>query len=268
MKKVFKGKAYRTATLDLSAASSFALEAMEVRVMMSVTSPASQAVAAGSSVSFTAGDTATHTTVQWYGKAPAQAHLQLFPTVALVSGATSNTLTINPATEALTGYQYEAQFNSTPADDTVPATLTVTGTPITAWNFTAGVGSPASGGTNYGSGNSPATTLNNVSGSPSANAQTLGLTNDYAGVKAFSESDILPIRSATNTTFQQYDWRLRSGSGLGPVGGPGSPEGWSQTAPEYDLISAGSTGKFGDAIVPQGAIQCQHHRLWECQHPF
>ena len=168
-----------------------------------------------------------------------------------VSGATSNTLTINPATEALTGYQYEAQFNSTPADDTVPATLTVTGTPITAWNFTAGVGSPASGGTNYGSGNSPATTLNNVSGSPSANAQTLGLTNDYAGVKAFSESDILPIRSATNTTFQQYDWRLRSGSGLGPVGGPGSPEGWSQTAPEYDLISAGSTGKFGDAIVPR-----------------
>ncbi len=57
--------------------------------------------------------------------------------------------------------------------------------------------------------------------------------NDYTGVFAVPESDILPNRSTVNPSFNEYVWRVRSGNGSGPTGSPGTPEGWSQNAPQY-----------------------------------
>ena len=189
------------------------------------TQPTSQTVAAGTAnVTFTAAATGSPTpTVQWLVSTNGGASF------TPISGATSATYTIASATEGLTGNEYEATFTNTSGSVTTnPATLTVTGTPIAQWIYTAGL-APTAQSTAQGTGNAPYATygpLTNTSG-------TLGLQNDYTGVQAYPEADILLVRSTVNPSFSEYDWRVRSGSGLGPTGSPGSPEGWSQTAPQY-----------------------------------
>jgi Immunoglobulin I-set domain/Immunoglobulin domain len=151
-----------------------------------------------------------------------------------ITGATSSTLPFTP-TENQTGNEYQVIFTDTGALPTTSsvATLTVGGTDITQWDFTSGEAPPASGSTAAGTGNDPLPTL---AGSPNDSAGTLGLQNDFGtvngvAVNSFPESDVLPIRSTVNPNFDEFLWRVRGGSGLGPTGSPGSPDGWSQNAP-------------------------------------
>src|SRR6185437_83684 len=88
---------------------------------------------------------------------------------------------------------------------------------------------PPAGSTAQGTGNAPYATFGPLTNT----AGTLGLNNDYTGIQAVPESDILIERSTLNAGYSEYDWRVRSGNGQGPTGSPGTPEGWSQDAPQY-----------------------------------
>ncbi|MGA2501551.1 MAG: hypothetical protein ABSH20_27745, partial [Tepidisphaeraceae bacterium] len=163
--------------------------------------------------------------------------------------ATSTTYTIPSATEGLTGNEYEAVFtNSGGSAATTAATLTVIGTPIAQWIFPGGEQPTAGGSTAQGTGNSPYPTFGPLTNT----AGTLGLQNFYTGVEAYPESDILIERSTLNPSYAEYDWRIRSGNGSGPTGSPGTPEGWSQTAPQWDAASIGTLDSLDNLILPQG----------------
>ena len=150
-------------------------------------------------------------------------------TFTYISGATSTSYTYT-ATEATSGDEFQAIFtNASGSATTIPATILVAGTPISQWFFTSGV-APTPFSTAPGTGNAPDPSL---AGSSTDSAGTLGLENDYAGTESFPESDILPERSTVNPNFNEFIWRVRGGSGLGPTGSPGTPDGWSQNAPEY-----------------------------------
>ena len=209
------------------------------------TQPLSQTVAAGASnITFTAGASGNPTpTVQWMVSVNGGA------TFTNINGATSTTYIIPSATEGLTGNEYEAVFtNASGTAATAPATLTVIGTPVAQWIFTGGQAPPAGGSTTQGTANSPYPTFGPVTNT----AGTLGFKNTYTGLQAFPESDILIERSGVNTGYTEYDWRVRSGNGLGPTGSPGTPEGWSQTAPQWDAASIGTLDSFNNLILPQG----------------
>ncbi len=196
------------------------------------TQPNNQSVGAGSAASFTSvafGSLAP--TVEWFSEAPGASTFT-------DTGVSTTTYTISQTTEGQNGTRIEAVFTSTgsvPVTSNI-ATLTVTGTPIAQWVFTGGEAPPANGATSQGTGNSPFPTF----GPQSNIASTNGLFNDYTGVNAFSESDVLIERSTLNPSFSEFDWRVRSGNGQGPTGSPGTPEGWSQNAPEWDATT--STG--------------------------
>jgi hypothetical protein len=202
------------------------------------TNPLSQTVNAGATnVTFSAAATGNPTpTVQWEVETPGGTS---FTPVSgsEYSGATSTTLTILTADEGLTGNRYEAVFtNSNGSATTTAATLTVTGTPIAQWEFTSGYAAPGGTTITQGTGNSPNPTfgtIGSVSNNTPDSAVPIGLNNDYTGTEAFPESDVIPLRSSVNSSFVEYVWRLRSGNGSGPTGSPGTPEGWSQDAPQY-----------------------------------
>jgi hypothetical protein len=146
-----------------------------------------------------------------------------------ITGATSTAYSFT-ATEGLTGTQYHAVFaNASGTATTIPAVVTVIGTPIAQWTFSGGEVPSPGGSTAQGTGNAPYPTFGPLTNT----ADTLGLANGYDGVQAVPESDILIERSTINPSYSEYDWRVRSGNGQGPTGSPGTPEGWSQNAPEY-----------------------------------
>jgi hypothetical protein len=194
--------------------------------------PASQYAAAGASVAFTSTGVGSPTpSVQWQVlTAPGGTWMNLVDTAGQISGSGMPTLTLSGLTEGQSGYQYRAVFMSSSGTAlSNPATLTVTGTPIAQWIFPGGEAPPTGGSTAVGTGNSPLPSY----GSSNDVAGTLGLSNDYTGVQAFPESDILVERSTLDPAFSEFDWRIRSGNGSGPTGSPGTPEGWSQNAPQY-----------------------------------
>lgn len=186
--------------------------------------PLSETVAAGSQVTLTAAGNGNPTpTVQW------EISTNDGSSFSSISGANSTSYTFT-ATEGMSGDEFEAVFtNASGSATTTPATIIVAGTPISQWFFTSGL-APTAQSTAPGTGNAP---LPSLAGSPTDSAGTLGLENDYAGTQSFPEADILPIRSTVNPSFNEYIWRVRGGSGLGPTGSPGTPDGWSQFAPEY-----------------------------------
>jgi hypothetical protein len=191
--------------------------------------PGSVNVAAGTSlstVSFTSGATGTPTpTVQW------QISTNGGSSFTNISGATSATYTLSgTATENLSGEEFQAVWTNTGGTTiSSPATLTVTGTPIVQWNFTSGE-SPTAQSTAQGTANNPYPTYGSAANN---SAQPYGLSNLYGAVQSYPEADILPSISATNPNFSEYIWRVRGGSGTGPTGTPGTPDGWSQLAPQY-----------------------------------
>ncbi|MFI5380338.1 MAG: beta strand repeat-containing protein, partial [Tepidisphaerales bacterium] len=210
------------------------------------TQPVSQTVAAGATnVTFTAAATGNPApTVQWKISTDGGA------TFTNISGATSTTYAFT-ATEGLSGNEYEAVFtNAGGSATTTAATLTVIGTPIAQWIFTGGQAPTAGGSTAQGTGNAPYATFGPLTNT----AGTLGLQNFYTGVEAFPESDILIERSTLNPSYTEYDWRVRSGNGSGPTGSPGTPEGWSQTAPQWDAASIGTLDSLNNLILPQGVL--------------
>jgi Immunoglobulin I-set domain len=186
--------------------------------------PASQTANAGSSVTLIAGATGSPApTVQWMVSNNAGV------TWTAVQNATSTFLTV-PATEGITGNEYEAVFTNTSGVATTnPATITVLGTPVAEWDFATGQAATPGGSTAPGSGNSPlATTAINSGDSTSI----LGLVNQYDGLQSVPEADIIPLASSVDPSVEDYVWRVRGGGGEGPTGTPGSPDGWSQNAPE------------------------------------
>src|SRR5581483_1640317 len=110
--------------------------------------------------------------------------------------------------EGMTGDQFRAVFtNSAGGTNTNAATITVVGTPIAQWVFTGGEAPPPAGSTAQGTGNAPYATFGPLTNT----AGTLGLNNDYTGIQAVPESDILIERSTLNAGYSEYDWRVRSG---------------------------------------------------------
>ena len=188
------------------------------------TNPISQNVNAGGTVNLIAAASGTPTpTVQW------QISTDSGTTFTNIGGATSPTYSFT-ANEGMTGDQFRAVFtNSAGGTNTNAATITVVGTPIAQWVFTGGEAPPPAGSTAQGTGNAPYATFGPLTNT----AGTLGLNNDYTGIQAVPESDILIERSTLNAGYSEYDWRVRSGNGQGPTGSPGTPEGWSQDAPQY-----------------------------------
>jgi hypothetical protein len=193
------------------------------------TNPTSQTVAAGTSVTLTSAATGTPTpTVQWEVATPNGSGG--FNAFNPISSATSATYAFTP-TEGSSGDEYEAVWtNSAGSTSSTAATAIITGQPIAEWDFTGVLGTPASGSTAAETGNSPTPTFQ-TSGS-SDSASVVGMDNLYSGTQAVPESDVLSETSAVNPSFSEYDWRVRGGSGHGN-GGAGSPDGWSQLAPEY-----------------------------------
>ncbi len=157
------------------------------------------------------------------------------------------------ANEGLTGDMYEAVFSNSLGGSatSTPATLTVIGTPITAWNFNSSqvIGAPASGSLAQGLGNSPYASVDNVGPVSGPVDVPLGLKNNYTGLQSFPEADNVPVASAVNPAFVPVVWRLRGGGGGGAGGSPGVPEGWSQQAPQYD----NTTVTLADPTNVQGA---------------
>jgi hypothetical protein len=186
--------------------------------------PTSQTVDAGTQVTLAAdADGSPAPTVQW------QISTNGGSTFANILDATSTSYSFT-ATEGMTGDEFQAVFtNSANSATTDPATLTVIGTPISQWIFDSGL-APTSQSTAPGTANAP---YASVQGSPTDSAGTLGLDNDYAAIHSYPEADILDVRSGVNSDFSEYLWRVRGGSGEGPTGSPGTPDGWSQYAPEY-----------------------------------
>jgi hypothetical protein len=229
------------------------------------TSPMNMTVAAGSTVTLTAAATGSPTpTVQWnVSTNGGSTWVALTNGSALtnldvnnVTGATTTTLTFT-AEEGVSGDQFQAVFtNVAGTANTVSDTVTVIGTPIAQWIWPTTFGQQAPGGTTVvaGTGNEPTPTFN----LPVATAVTSGLYNDYTGTQAFPESDIISFRSAVNASFNEDIWRLRAGNGTGPTGSPGTPEGWSQNAPNFDNTLNGTsiTTSFGasEPVQPQGAV--------------
>jgi large repetitive protein len=208
------------------------------------TNPTSKTVAAGTPITLNAAasvltGTPTPTEIWYVNGSP------------ITSGSNGYTVNANgslsfTAQEGETGDQYYAIFsNSNGSAQTMSATLTVTGTAIAQWIFTGGEAPTSGGNTSQGTGNSPYPTFGPISNL----ALTTGLLNDYTGIPTFPESDILLERSTVNSNYAEYDWRIRSGNGSGPTGSPGTPEGWSQTAPEETSAVSPITGTHYD---PQG----------------
>jgi len=206
------------------------------------TNPTSQTVSAGTSVTLTSAATGTPTpTVQWeYATPNGSGGFNAFQDAS--GNSTSPSYTFTP-TEGSSGDEYEAVWTNTAGSATsTAATAIITGQPIAEWDFTGVLGSPPNGSTAAGTGNSPNPTFQ-TSGS-SDSASVVGMDNLYAGTQAVPESDVLSETSALNPNFSEYTWRVRGGSGLGG-GGAGSPDGWSQLAPEYSQgvqFSVNTTG--------------------------
>ncbi len=198
--------------------------------------PVAVTASSGQAVTFTAKATSTNPpTVQWQSSPDGTTWTNIPGATAAstTAGVTTATYNFTP-TESQTGYQFRAVFTSGAAApaSTNGAKLTVIGNPFAQWIFSAGKAPIPNSTGSYvqGSADEP---LPSLRGSAGDNATTLGLQNDYTGNFAFSEADILPTRSSINANFNPYVWRVRSGSGLGPTGSPGTPEGWSQLAPQY-----------------------------------
>lgn len=185
-----------------------------------LTQPLTQAVNAGSSVTLTSTASGA-TSQQWEVSTNGGAFAPVVP------ADTTTSLTLSP-TEEQTGNQYELVFtNSLGSTPSNAATITVVGTPITQWIFNT----PAQSGPNgSGTANTPAPTLAN---DPNTDSSTdLGFSNDYDGVQSFPEADILATTGTADSSFSTLTWRIRGGGGGGPTGSAGSPDGWSQYAPE------------------------------------
>jgi len=213
------------------------------------TNPLTQDVPAGSTVTLTAAANGSPVpTVQWYSDTTG-----LNSGGTAITGATSTTYSFT-ANEGLTGTSYYAVFTNALAPSgvaTTAATVTVIGTPITAWDFnsTQVIGAPSGGSLVQGLGNSPYASVDNVGPVTGPVAIPLGLNNDYTGIQAFPEADNVPVASAVNANFVPVVWRLRGGGGGGAGGSPGVPEGWSQEAPQYD----NTTVTLQDPTNVQGA---------------
>jgi Immunoglobulin I-set domain len=202
--------------------------------------PASQTVPTGSSVTLIASAIGNPTpSTQWYVSTDSGSDWTLIPS------ATNSYLSIT-TTEASSGDEYEAVFSSTAGTATsTPANITVLGTPIVEYDFTTGQSATPGGDTQQGSGNSPFPTFQINS---SNDAEVLGMVNAYDGLPSEPEADIIPIASGTDSAVEDYVWRVRGGEGKGPTGSPGTPDGWSQNAPEdtqaagFDVATSGSQG--------------------------
>ncbi len=194
--------------------------------------PASQEVAAGSTVTLVSSAIGVPTlSDQWYYSTNGGSSWNQLNNGTGVSGATTPILTLT-ANESITGTEYEATYmNGDGMATTTAATVTVQGTPITQWNFSTGEGASPGGDTSQGTGNSPDPTTYNGTLSDNS-AEVLGMTNSYDGNPSGPEADIIPIASNNDPGFSEYVWRVRGGSGEGPTGSPGNPDGWSQNAPQ------------------------------------
>src|SRR5258706_2966366 len=242
-------------------AAAFTVEQMEARVLLSAVAVAAQPVnewgSVGGSVTFSA-TASVPSTVQWKVSTNGGSSFSNVTgsnaTVGTSATANESTLSLINIAQSTTDLQYEAVFTAltpnTGAVTTVPGTLVVSGTPIAQWNFTHGQGSIpfSSGPSNNPSYPLPTLAINGAS------AQTSGLQNDYTGVQAFPEADIHALGSAVNNQFSPYSWRVRSGDGGNSTGDPGTPEGWSQFAPQYNLIAPGQTDGsiLNSPVLPQG----------------
>jgi hypothetical protein len=183
--------------------------------------PSDVVVNAGSTATFTSVAFGTPSpTVQWQISTNGGGIWTDIPGATNINGATAS-YNFAP-TEDQTGNLFRAVFTSAGSPSTISnaAKLTVLGTPITLWTLPNSAPSPVLPPL-------PAPTIGNGAALP------LGMENDYTGVQSFAEDDITLTAGTANPGYSENLWRVRGGSGQGPTGTPGTPEGWSSSAPQY-----------------------------------